>query len=303
MPAADAAIGLARTLGTSVERLFGDPAGAPAIPATPVLGGPLRDGALVRAAWVGPAMVARVMDAPSALSAVGASADGVALQGTVRLFAGAAPRGAVIVGCDPVLAIAEGLLEQAGDARIVGVPATSGQALRALEEGRCHGALVHGPARSLRPPAGIRRWHLARWRTGVASHPSLARPSVESLLAGEVPLVQRDAGAACQQAVERAVRRLGAPPPRPRRTASGHLEAARAALEHDAAAVAIEPVAVAMGLDFHELEVHDVQLWVPEQWTGLAGIRALVDLLGTARFADRAGALPAYDLADTGAAR
>jgi molybdate-binding protein len=67
--------------------------------------------------------------------------------------------------------------------------------------------------------------------------------------------------------------------------------------------VAIEPVAVAMGLDFHELEVHDVQLWVPEQWTGLAGVRALVDLLGTARFSDRAGALPAYDLTDTGAAR
>jgi hypothetical protein len=42
---------------------------------------------------------------------------------------------------------------------------------------------------------------------------------------------------------------------------------------------------------------------VPEQWAGLAGVRALVDLLGTARFSDRAGALPAYDLTDTGAAR
>ena len=69
----------------------------------------------------------------------------------MRLFAGAAARGAVIAGCDPVLAIAEGLLERGGDARIVGVPATSGQSLEALEAGRCHGVLVHGPRRSLKP--------------------------------------------------------------------------------------------------------------------------------------------------------
>ena len=67
--------------------------------------------------------------------------------------------------------------------------------------------------------------------------------------------------------------------------------------------MAIEPVAVAMGLDFTALETHDVQLWVPDRWTALPGIRALLDLLTSARFGDRAGALPAYDLTDTGAAR
>jgi hypothetical protein len=238
------------------------------------------------------------------LSATGASADGVMLDGRVRLFTGAAPSGAVVAGCDPVLGIAEGLLERAGPARIVAVPATSGQALEALDRGRCHAVLVHGPAGSLPGREGLQRWHLARWRAGIATHAQLSRPSLQSLLADEVPLlVQRDRTAACQQAVERAAQRLGARRITARRMASGHLDAARAAVEHHAAAVTIEPFAVALGLDFCELEIHDVELWVPDAWTALPGIRALLDLLNTASFRDRAGALPAYDLTDTGAAR
>jgi hypothetical protein len=77
----------------------------------------------------------------------------------------------VIAGCDPVLGVAEGLLERTAGSRIVGVAATSGQALAALAAGRCHGVLVHGPARLLAPPRGIRRWHLTRWRSGLATHP------------------------------------------------------------------------------------------------------------------------------------
>ena len=304
MPAADAAIRVAQALGTSVERLFADRTVEPAVAAVPALGGRLSDGTLVRVAWVDETMVARVMDATAALSAVGASADGVVLDGQVRLFPGAAARGVVIAGCDPVLGIAEGLLERAGNARVVGVPTTSGRALEALEAGRCHGALVHGPAKSLKPPSqGLQRWHLARWRSGVGTHPQLSRPSLEAIVAGEVPTVQRDRTAACQQAFERAARRLGAPRPKPRATACGHLDAARSAIEQGAAAVVIEPVAVAMGLDFSALEVHDVELWVPDAWAGLSGIRALIDMLASPGFHDRVGALPAYDLTATGASR
>lgn len=303
MPAADAAIRLARAMDTSVERLFETAGDEALVAAVPVLGGDLVGGALVRVSRVGPTTVVRTIEATSALSPVGASADGIVLDGRVRLFAGASPRGAVIAGCDPVLGVAEGLLERAGSARIVAVPSSSGLATDALQAGRCHGALVHGPAKRLKPPSGITRWHVARWRSGVASHPRLARPSLEALLTDEVPLVHRDRTAASQQAVERAARRLGAPPPDSLRIADGHLDAARAALQHGSAAVTIEPVAVAVGLHFQALEVHDVELWVPDAWTALPGIRALVDLLCTVSFHDRAGALPAYDLTQTGAAR
>ncbi len=304
MPATDAAIRIARALGTTVERLFGATTPDGVGPAVAVLGEPLPDGTLARASWIGGTLVARVVDPVSALGAVGAPADGVVADGCVQLFSGAAPGGAVVAGCDPVLGIAEGLLERAGGARLVGVPATSGQALAALAAGRCHGALVHGPARSLRTMArpGLRRWHVARWRSGIATHPGLARPSLEALLTGAVRLVQRDRTAACQQALERAARRLGAPRATAHRTAAGHLDAARTALDHRGAAVTIEPVAVAVGLDFLALEVHDVELWVLDRWAAAPGIAALLDLLGTTRFRDRAGALPAYDIAGTGAA-
>lgn len=299
MPAADAAIRLAHALGSSVERLFAPQAADGALA---VLGGGLPDGALVRASRVEDALVARVIDPASALTSTGAPADGMLVDGELQLFSGAAARGAVIAGCDPLLGVAEGLLERAGAARIVGVPATSGQALAALDAGRCHGALVHGPRGSLALPPGLRRWHLARWRSGVASHPVLARPSLETLLGDEVALIERDAGAACQQALERASRRVDITRPSTLRIAAGHLDAARAALAYRGAAVAIEPVAVAMGLDFSELELHDVQLWVPDRWTDSPGVRALLDLLTSSGFHDRAGVLPAYDLSDTGAA-
>jgi len=42
---------------------------------------------------------------------------------------------------------------------------------------------------------------------------------------------------------------------------------------------------------------------VPDAWSALPGIHALLDLLNTASFRQRAGAMPAYDLTDTGAAR
>lgn len=290
---------LARALDTTVEDLF-----APAPPAPPVrtvLGGPPPDGALVRAAEVDGASVVHVVAPAAALS--GAPADGVLVDGRPRLFAGAAARGAVIVGCDPLLAVAEGLLERPDAARIVGVPATSGQAQEALADGRCHAALVHGPAGSLRPPADVRRWHVASWRSGLATHPALGGPSLETVLGGDVELVGRTASAASQQAADRAAERLGLQAPRTARVAGGHLEAAHLALERRAAAVTIEPVALGMGLRFHELEVHDVELWVPDARLALPGIRAVLDLLGSPRLLDRARAMPAYDLSSTGAPR
>ncbi len=304
IPAADAAIRLARELDSTVERLFATPEPEADLQAIAVLGDAIADGALVRTSRVAQTTVARVLDRAAALGPTGATADGVVLGGRVRLFAGASPAGAVVAGCDPVLGIAEGLLDRSGDARIVAVPATTGQALDALERGRCHAAVVHGPDRSLQDRPGVQRWHVARWRSGIATHTGLSRPSLQALLGDDAPLlVGRERTAACQQAVDRAARRLGAGPVRPRRTAAGHLDAARAAVEHRAAAVTIEPFALALGLDFCELEVHDVELWVPDAWVAHPGVRALLDLLTTASFRDRAGFLPAYDLTDTGAAR
>jgi molybdate-binding protein len=180
----------------------------------------------------------------------------------------------------------------------VAVTATSAQALDALEAGRSHAALVHGPR--LSPPAGVRRWHFARWRAGVAFDRSLGDPSLDALL-GDVPLVRRPRGAATQQAADRAARRLGVPKPRGP-VAATHVDAARQASWGGCAAVTIEPVAARLGLGFRELEEHTVELWVADGWSDHRGVGALVEALDAPAFRDRLGVMPGYDLSHSGVA-
>ncbi len=298
MPAADAAVRLARVLGTTVEELCAEPtASAPLIE---ILDGALPEGTLVRAARVGDDLVGLALGPTAILG--GAAADGIMERGALRLFSGGSPQGAVIAGCDPLLRVAEGMLEAASDRRVVAVSATSGQALAALAAGRCHAALVHGPAATLIPPPGIRRWHVASWRSGIASHPRLSDPSLETLLGDDIGLIERDATAACQQAFGRTVQRLGVVRTPPEHVASSHVEATTRASSAETAAVTIEPVAAAMGLNFLALEEHDVELWVPDRWTTHPGVVAFLDLCGAPRFLDRASAMPAYDLTRIGTA-
>ena len=56
------------------------------------------------------------------------------------------PEGLVVAGCDPALGIAEALLLPLATRRLVGFSVSTGEALKALRAGNCHGALVHGPA-------------------------------------------------------------------------------------------------------------------------------------------------------------
>jgi len=253
-----------------------------------VLGRALPDGAPVRAGSVGGHVVADPLGADE-----WAAPDAIVERGRLRLAAAAVPAGLVVAGCDPALGIAAGLL---GPERLVAVPATSGQARAALDAGRCHGALVHGPR--LSPPPGVLRLRFARWRAGVAFDRSLGTPSLEALIA-DVPLVGRPRTAASQQAVDRAARRLGVPRP-VGEVAYTHVDAARRAHWQHCAAVTIEPVAARFGLGFTELEEHTVELWVAEQWSTHPGLSALADLLRSAAFRDRLSPMPGYDVSQSG---
>src|SRR4051794_22175901 len=114
-PAVDAALRLAAALDSTVEALFG-----PAAPerATPVLDERLVDGTRVRAGRVGECLV--VCAAP-ALGAW-APADGVLAEGGLRRFAEGALDGAVVAGCDPALAILDGLAAGGAERLLGGAP-------------------------------------------------------------------------------------------------------------------------------------------------------------------------------------
>src|SRR4051794_5884194 len=176
VPAVDAALRLARALGTSAEALFDDePARIDVELAT---GGPARDGAVVRAATVGDRVVVAPLP-PDEDPGSWATADGTVEHGALHLFPEGGTGGALILGCDPALRAADAL----SGGRVVGVSATTGQALDALAAGRCHAALVHGRERHLpKPKAAISRWHVARWRGGIAHPPGPGRPPPQAPL-------------------------------------------------------------------------------------------------------------------------
>jgi hypothetical protein len=125
--------------------------------------------------------------------------------------------------------------------------------------------------------------------------------SVEALCARRVPVVQREPGAAGQQAFLRAVRGAGAQPP-PGPLASGHLDAVRRVALGAPAAVAMEPAAIAAGLRFAPLEEHVAEVWVAERFADEPGVRALGETLASAAFRRRVGLIGGYDTTASGAA-
>ncbi len=290
-PSVDAALALAEAVGRSVEELFGD-AGRPAAEA--VLGDRVADGEPVLAARVGD----RVVYAPVA-RALGATGwpltDGVLAGGHVRPLPGADLEGLVVVGCDPALALAAAMLPPAGPRRVLALAGSSGSALAALRAGRAHGALVHGaPGRLPRPPRGALRLPLARWRVGVAQRGRASRPVAE-LCARGVRVVQREDGAACQQAFLAAVAAAGAAAPGGAR-AAGHLDVARRVAAGAPAGVTMEPAALSLGLAFGALEAHSAEVWIGAAWRDHPGAQALGALLRSAPFTRRLALVRGYEV-------
>jgi len=296
-PAVDAALALARALTSTVEQLF-SPADVAVVPA---LGSPLPDGAPLRVGRVGDRLVVAELADHGVAGARWATPDATLERGQLRLFPGATPRGLVLAGCDPALGVAEDMLGGLGPSSLLALSAPTDTALAALGRGGIHAATVHGPRGALPdPPVSVLRLHLARWLVGLAVAPGRARCSLESLLAGKLPIVQRDPAAASQQALARAAAKLGlsAVPRGPR--AGGHIEAARLGSTLGHAALTTEAAARAFGLGFLALEEHAVQIWLARRWLDHPGASALGNLLASSAFTERIAQFGGYDLVGCG---
>lgn len=300
-PNVSAALALARALGTTVEALFEEP--APPIVAVP---GELPVvGQVVQAARVGDSMVA----VPAWHGVVNrerwAVGDAVVTDYGLDWLPDSRRDGVVIAGCDPLLGLLGDLVERSSGHRVLPVHASSGRAIDALRRGHVHGIVVHAASGAFpEPPLPVACWHLARWQVGLAATASAAVPSLEELAGRRVRVVQRDAGAGTQQALERALVRAGLAPSLPGPVGDGHLDVARRIDAGGArVGVTMEAAARAFGLGFAPLEEHDVELWVDRRWSGLPAMSALGDAVTGASFARRAGALAGYDLRGCGARR
>jgi transcriptional regulator with XRE-family HTH domain len=295
LPRIDAALALAAALGTSVEELFGAGAAAPLPPVDAITGLAPAPGSPVRVGFVGSRTVTA---APRSGDEGWDAQDGVAGRGRVQLLA---QRGSslVLAGCEPGLLLLERLLLEKGT-RALAIGASSASARAALQAGRLHAAALHFPARArVGPPPDGLRVHLARWRVGLAAPQGSPRGWWTAALEGRTPVIQREPGAAAQDAFERAARTRRRPIPGPR--VSGHLPAARCCAATGLPAVTIEPAAAAASVAFHALETHTVELWVPEERASDPGIVVLLDVLSSAAFRSRLEHVGGYDLARSGA--
>jgi DNA-binding XRE family transcriptional regulator/molybdate-binding protein len=233
-----------------------------------------------------------------------------ALQCTVEeLFAGTAqdgpsaairPGSLVVAGCDPALAVAEHMLAGAR-AGLVAIDATSGTALALLDAGTIHAAVVHGP------PGGLGGSHvqlvrvkLAGWRVGLCLPPRRDVATLHGLLEAGLPIVQRQASASSQLALQRAAKALGYERLPAGIVASSHRDAARAAAALGAAGLTTEGVASHLGLRFLAIEEHTVELWLAAGWREHPGFVALADLLTSRAYRARVSRLGGYDLAGCG---
>src|SRR5256885_674722 len=105
VPAVDAALRLARALGTTAEALFG---AEPHVEAHLATGGHAADGTVVRAATVGDQVVVAPLP-PDEDPGTWATADGTIAAGALELFPEGTTEGALILGCDPALRAADAL--------------------------------------------------------------------------------------------------------------------------------------------------------------------------------------------------
>jgi DNA-binding XRE family transcriptional regulator len=272
-PNVNAALGLARALGRSVEELFGPSTLGSGVES--VVGGRIGAGTPLVTVRVGDRLVGVPIGHAVASAESWGLADAVGGDGEVEWFPSAETDGLVIAGCDPLLGLLSALVARVSADRVVAVHASTGTSIAALADGRVHGVLVHAPAGGLPvAPLPVRRWRVARWQVGLAGGGRSGPPSIEEVAERRLRVVQRDSGAGSQRAFERALRQAGAMDGVPGPVADGHVDVARRVAEGGGrVGVTMEAAARAFGLGFSPLEVHDVELWLDERWADLPAAR------------------------------
>jgi transcriptional regulator with XRE-family HTH domain/molybdate-binding protein len=291
-PRVAAALALARALGSTAEALFG---GRDASPVDAITGEPPAPGTPLRVGLVGD----RVVTTASRMrDECWDAADAIAGELGAGIMA-PGESGIVMAGCEPGLMLLERMLRDAGS-RAMSIAATSASARAALEAGRVHAAAVHFAAGDPPSPGETTalRIRLASWQVGLAAPRGARRRWWESALGGRVEVIQREPGAAAQEAFLRAARARRRPIDGPR--VDGHLAASRRCLESGLPAVTIEPAAAAVGASFHPLEVHDVELWVHPDRAAEPGVARLLDTLTSGPFRKTLECVGGYDLSGIG---
>jgi molybdate-binding protein/transcriptional regulator with XRE-family HTH domain len=317
-PGVGVALRLARLLGESVERLFGESAEV--------------EPPLIEASWAG---ATAQTEAPVALGRVGGKLVAVPLPLTeLRLTAagGVAKRAAsrsaavrslrspaqidatlLIAGCDPAATLlGDWFARERRPESAVVVSASSAAALEKLAGGHIHAAGVHlaepssgdnaaAVAERLRGRAAVVLVHFAEWELGFATQSGnpLGITDVADLARPGLRLINREAGSGARMTLDRALNRLGIDAARVtgyESEAHGHLAVATAIAEHRAdLGLTLRVAADAYGLGFVPLHQERYELAIAASELDSAPVEALMNTLCARRFAREVAALCGYD--------
>jgi transcriptional regulator with XRE-family HTH domain len=281
-PSVAAGLALARALGVTAEELFG----ADTSVAVPIAATPLADGDAVRLVRVGDTVVAATCDP----LIDGTIADAIVAGDTLRHLPGSREDGVLVLGCDPALRLIERMAPP--DVRIVTGYATSGDAIAALADRRCHAAVVHAvDGAPSRLPEAVAQTAIARWRVGVAASVP-EEEIVDRLRDGRLSLVSQSATANAQVAAERWLQQQDLTDVRRAGRARDHLEAARLATADGIASVTYEPASLREGLSLLVVETHRVDALVRLDIT--AATAAVAEIVASRSFRARLQAVPGY---------
>ncbi len=287
LPRVDAALALSRALGVSPESLFASDTS----PVDVLTGGPPGEGEAVRVGMIG----VQVVTSPPLTGGEGwGPADGAIESGRV-VGSGISRPSVVVAGCEPGLETLESMLRQEGIGAMA-VVASSASAVNAMTQGRAHAAVVHAPEGEVPDaPPGLVRFGLTGWSVGLALPPGMTSGWWDLVVSGGIPVVQREPSAAAQQSFLEAV---GGEVPGPR--AGGHLSAGRHGICAGIPALTIEPVSAALGVAFHPLAHHRVELWVDDRWLGERGVEAMLTAVTGEAFRRRLEQIGGYHLEELG---
>ena len=319
VPNTAVALQLARILDMPVEALFVLHDAAPVLPLAR-LAGPAS----------GRVGVAQVRDALVGFPLGGAAQERAAFAGTDALLdpAGRAvhllfpaerlERTAVLMGCDPALALLSELVAERGDdTRVAWRFAPSQPSLDALAAGEVHLAGTHlvdvttgesdlAPARAALATTGGVVVAFASWAQGlmVARGNPHHLHTIVDLAEPEVRFINREPGSGSRTVMDALLRRAGIAASAVngyRTLASSHLDGARAVAGGTAdAAIGLETIAVACGLDFIPLVTVRCDLVVPADLRSHPAVAAVFDVLASADLRTRLAALPGYEVSATG---
>jgi putative molybdopterin biosynthesis protein len=320
-PSLRVALALARSLGMTVEELFGPSSPAPEVMARPVapLGG---EGARATLAPMGEGFVALPLSGATVSRAGFLPAGAIRAGGNggadtaQRVRALTPPRPTLVAaGCDPALPLLEiplGLLDP--PVAFSWWPCPSGEALSLAAAGLVHLAGVHlrgpggeyntSPAAELLPQGGD-VIGFCSWDEGLVLSPGLGNVTgIRDVATRRLRLVNREPDAEARSVLDRELTGQGIDPGQLRgynTHATGHLQVAAAIAAGLAdAGIASEPAARAYGLGFVPLAAEHFDLVIPASQAGSREVQALLKVLPAQWLLDQLTSLPGYDPARCG---